>query len=62
MLVRGENKAATFANKSPEDCGLENGRKEGGKRQPPRETWEGGDTCRLTADSHCCTTETNTAL
>ena len=27
-----------------------------------REAQEGGDTCVHTADSHCCTVETNTTL
>ena len=27
-----------------------------------REAQEGGDTCILMADSHCCTAETNTTL
>ena len=27
-----------------------------------REAQEGGDTCILIADSHCCTTETNAAF
>ena len=35
---------------------------EGWDRKDKREAQEGGDICILTADSLCCTTETNTTL
>ena len=61
LLVRGERKASTFADKSPEGCGT--GKWEKGRRQETatKETWE-GDIRTRTADSHRGTAEINTAL